>query len=196
MTLSVHICVQHDVREAARRAGPSATADTCCIRRSAASSHEKKKQHTERATRNHVPPTGQWSGVGHIDRLSASICRPQFVKIGRRPSREIPGDVSFRVRLAHPSASGNHGRRGRNGCAGNPSRTCAATVGRMAVFHCLRPTATILGYNAAAAAHKHTGCTPSSSYVMWCLFFDSTTVAKILLTAKQQALALDGQWNY
>jgi len=59
ITLSVHICVQHDVREAASRAGPSATADTCCIRRSAASSHEKKKQHTERATRNHVPPAGQ-----------------------------------------------------------------------------------------------------------------------------------------
>ena len=27
--LSVHRCAQHDVREAARRAGPSATTDTC-----------------------------------------------------------------------------------------------------------------------------------------------------------------------
>ena len=29
VTLSVHLCVQHDAREAARRAGPSATAGTC-----------------------------------------------------------------------------------------------------------------------------------------------------------------------
>jgi len=29
ITLSVHLCVQHDAREADRRAGPSATADTC-----------------------------------------------------------------------------------------------------------------------------------------------------------------------
>jgi len=32
MTLSVHLCVKHDGRDAAaRRAGPSATADTCCL---------------------------------------------------------------------------------------------------------------------------------------------------------------------
>jgi len=29
ITLSVRLCVQHVAREAARRAGPSATADTC-----------------------------------------------------------------------------------------------------------------------------------------------------------------------
>jgi len=29
ITLSVYLCVQHDAREADRRAGPSATADTC-----------------------------------------------------------------------------------------------------------------------------------------------------------------------
>ena len=33
ITLSVHLSVQHDVLEAARRAGPSATADTCCMSR-------------------------------------------------------------------------------------------------------------------------------------------------------------------
>jgi len=29
--LSVHLCVQHDARETARCAGPSSTADTCCV---------------------------------------------------------------------------------------------------------------------------------------------------------------------
>jgi len=29
MTPSVHVCVEQDAREAARRAGPSTTADTC-----------------------------------------------------------------------------------------------------------------------------------------------------------------------
>ena len=28
VTLNVHFCLQHDAQEAARRAGPSATADT------------------------------------------------------------------------------------------------------------------------------------------------------------------------
>jgi len=31
ITLSLHLCVQHDVRCAARRAGPSATVETCRV---------------------------------------------------------------------------------------------------------------------------------------------------------------------
>ena len=32
MMLTAHLCLQHDAREAARRAGPSATADTCWVK--------------------------------------------------------------------------------------------------------------------------------------------------------------------